>query len=142
VRSTVIDNSKVLTEWTTPSILPDKITGYALYRSTNNVNFTFLINVNSIVHEYIDTDVDVRQYNYYYKIVSENLCNVATLESNKSSSILLKADVSNGNVILNWTKYEGWDLGVDYYIIEKLDENGVWKTIKTVDGNQVIYEDK
>ncbi len=142
VRSTVIDNSKVLTEWTTPAILPDKITGYALYRSTDNVNFTFLINVNSIVHDYIDTDVDVNQHNYYYKIVSENSCNVATLESNKSSSILLKADVSNGNVILNWTKYEGWDLGVDYYIIEKLDENGVWKTIKTVEGNQVIYEDK
>lgn len=142
VRSTVIDNSKVLTEWTIPSILPDKITGYTIYRSTDSINFSFLAKVTSIVHEFIDTDVDVSQQNYYYKIEAENGCNVATLGSNKSSSVLLKVAISDGNVLLNWTKYEGWNLGVDYYIIEKMDDQGVWNAIKTVDGNQLIYEEK
>lgn len=140
VRSTVINNKEVLTEWDTPVIAPQKITGYDIYRSTDNINFTFLTNVTSLVHDYIDADVDVNAQNYYYKIEAKNACNVRTLPGNKSSSILLKAELKDGNVQLNWTKYEGWDMGVDYYIIEKMNEQGEWKVIKTVDGNQLIYE--
>lgn len=141
VRSTVINNNAVLTEWKSPVIAPEKVTGYKIYKSSDNLNFSLLTNVASSVHEYIDNDVDVNTQNYYYKIKIANSCDMEALESNKSSSILLKAELINGNTMLNWTGYEGWNTGVDYYLIEKMNEQGVWETIKTVDGEVLNCED-
>jgi len=141
VRSTVINNTQVLTEWNAPVISPEKVTGYKIYRSTDNIHFSLLTNVLSSVHEYIDEDVDVNTQNYYYKIKVANSCGIGSLESNKSSSIFLKAELINGNVNLNWTSYDGWNTGVDHYMIEKMNKQGVWEIIKTVDGNKLIYED-
>ncbi len=140
VRSTVINNSGILTEWNTPAIAPKAVTEYSIYRSTDNINFSFLTTVTSLVHEYIDNDVDVNAKNYYYKIEAKNSCGIVTLGSNKSSSILLKAELINGDVMLNWTKYEEWNTGVDHFIIEKMNEQEEWKIVKTVDGNQLISE--
>lgn len=140
VRSTVVNNSEILTEWGTPSILPKAITGYTIYRSTDDIHFTLLTTVAAVVNQYTDKDVNVNEQNYFYKIVTENTCNVATQQSNESSSILLKAELIDGNVMLNWTKYEGWDMGVDYYIIEKMNPEGNWEIIKKVDGNELIYQ--
>lgn len=141
VRSSVINNNEVLTEWKAPLIAPEKVTGYNIYRSTDNLTFSFLTYVLPTAHEYFDYDVDVNTQNYYYKIVSANSCNMEGIESNKSSSILLKAELIDGLTSLKWTSYEGWDVGVGYYIVEKMDENGVWKTIKTVEGNILNCED-
>ena len=141
VRSTVINNQEVLTEWKAPAIAPEKVTGYKIFKSTDNINFSLLTTVLSSVHEYIDNDVDVNKHNYYYKITLENSCDIATLESNKSSSILLKAELVNGITRLVWTGYEGWENGVGYYIIEKMNEQGQWETIKTVEGNVLISDE-
>lgn len=142
VRSTVINNSSVLTEWKTPLIAPEKITGYSIYRSTDNLNFSHLANVLSSVHEYIDDNVNVNSQNYFYKIKAVNFCNDSGKESNKSSSLMLKAELLDGNTRLNWTSYEGWNTGVDYYIIEKMNEQGVWEIIKKVNGDVLETEIK
>lgn len=141
VRSTVIDNSKVLTEWKAPALSPEKVAGYAIYRSTNNSTFSLLANVSAAARDYVDEAVDVNAQNYYYKIKVLNFCDIVSMESNKSSSILLKAELIDGAVNLNWTGYDGWNMGVDYYIIEKMNENGQWETIKKVDGDKLQYED-
>jgi len=140
VRSTVINNNEVLTEWKTPIIAPEKVTGYSIYRSLDDVSFSLLTTVLPSVHEYIDNNVNVNTQNYFYKIKAVNSCNDAGTESNKSSSVLLKAELIDGNTHLNWTSYEGWNMGVEYYIIEKMNEQGEWEIIKTVDGNQLIHE--
>lgn len=142
VRSTIIDNNKVLTEWNSPLIAPEKVAGYSIYRSTDNLNFSFLTKVLPSIHEYIDMNVDVNNQNYYYTVRVVNSCNVEAEVSNKSSSILLKAELVNGNINLNWTSYDGWNSGVDYYIIEKMNEQGEWEKLKKVDGNTLIYEDQ
>jgi PKD repeat protein len=141
VRSTVIDNNEILTEWKVPLIAPERVTGYAIYKSTDNINFLFLNTTPSSIHEYIDDKVDVNVQNYYYKIKAVNSCDVQT-EGNNSSSILLKAELQDGNVQLNWTEYNGWNSGVDYYIIEKMNENGEWKALKRMDGNVLNYSDE
>lgn len=140
VRSTVINNTEVLTEWPPPAISPKSITGYDIYRSTDNINFTFLTNVPSLINQYIDKDVDVNAQNYFYKIEPKNTCNVTAINSKESSSILLKAELIDGSTQLSWTKYEGWDMGVEYYIIEKMNERGEWEIIQKVDGNQLNYQ--
>ena len=141
VRSTVINNSSILTEWKAPVIAPEKVISYAIYKSTDNVNFSHLTNVSASVHEYIDNNVEVNTENYYYKIKIVNSCGFTSVESNKSSSILLKAMLIDGKAALNWTNYEGWDTGADYYIIEKMDEHGEWKILKKVEGDILDYED-
>ncbi|MFY9311609.1 MAG: PKD domain-containing protein [Bacteroidia bacterium] len=141
VRSTVIDNSKVLTEWKAPAIAPEKVAGYAIYRSTDKNNFSLLANVSAAARDYIDEAVDVNAQNYYYKIKVLNFCDIVSRESNNSSSILLKAELIDGNVNLKWTGYDGWNMGVDYYIIEKQNENGEWEQIKKVDGNTLQHEE-
>lgn len=140
VRSTVINNSEVLTEWNAPVIAPKAITGYSIFRSTDNIHFSFLTDVPSFVNQYVDKDVDVNAQNYFYKIEVNNTCNVVALASKKSSSILLKAELIDGNAQLSWTEYEGWDMGVEYYIIEKMNERGEWELIKKVDGDQLMYQ--
>lgn len=141
VRSTVFNNHEVLTEWKAPAIAPEKVTGYKIYKSTDNVNFSLLTNVPSAIHEYIDNEVDVNTQNYFYKITIANSCDIVAVESNKSSSILLKAELVNGATRLIWTGYQGWDNGVGYYIIEKMNEQGKWEIIKTVEGNILESED-
>jgi PKD repeat protein len=140
VRSTVINGSGVLTEWGTPLLAPEKITGYSIYKSTDNVNFSFITSVLPSTHEFIDNDVDVNTQNYYYKIKALNSCDAAGIESNKSSSVLLKAELVNGTTNLSWTGYDGWNTGVDYYIIEKMNEQGEWEIIKKVNGDILVSE--
>ena len=142
VRSTVIDNNNVLTEWAAPALAPEKIAGYAIYRSTDNIHFSLLTHVDAIVHNYIDTEVNVNSQNYYYKISIVNFCDITGEESNKSSSVLLKAGLADGSVNLSWTAYEGWDKGVDYYSIEKMNDSGEWETIQKVNGDILNYTDE
>ena len=43
-------------------------------------------------------------------------------------------------VLLTWSPYDGWENGVEYYIIERIDENGNWQLLKQVDGNILKYK--
>ncbi|NNM15354.1 MAG: PKD domain-containing protein, partial [Bacteroidia bacterium] len=133
VRSTVIDDLYILTEWTEPNRDPHRVVSYEVYRSTDNVNFYHLESVPHYDLSYLDYNVDVDNQTYYYQIIVSNDCAIPNIESNKSSSILLKADWRNDKTLLEWTPYVKWKEGVGNYVIEKLDESGNWIMIKVVD---------
>ena len=145
VRTTVLDNKNVLTEWKTPIVAPNRVISYNIYRSPDNVNFTLVTTVSSQTHEFIDFDVDVNTQHYYYQIQAVNSCNLSVPQSNKGNSVLLNASEDDAaakyRAKLEWSPYQGWQNGVDHYIIEKLNSNGQWETIKTIDGNSTSYED-
>ncbi|MBK5284970.1 MAG: PKD domain-containing protein, partial [Bacteroidia bacterium] len=63
VRSTVVDNRTILTEWLHPSILPGSVVQYDIYRSTDNINFAHIATVPSQQTDYMDYDVDVQKEN-------------------------------------------------------------------------------
>lgn len=69
---------------------------------------------------------------------------IDSLEQNNyisvTSSVTLTAELVDSKAQLNWTEYEAWSEGVDYYIIEKMNEQGNWEIIKTVDGDKLNYE--
>lgn len=142
VRSTVIDNQNILVEWKKPIIGPDKVVSYEIYRSSDNNRFSLITTVNSLTHDYIDNAVRVNDETYYYKIETINLCRIKGMDSNKGSSILLKGELTDDNTFhLIWSAYEGWDLGVDYYILEKQNEYGEWEMIKKLDRNTFNHTD-
>lgn len=143
MRTTVIDDENTLTEWKAPLLAPDQVVAYSIYRSElESGNYTLLGNVGPNVFNFLDNHADVHHQNYFYKIEVVNRCNAETLLSNIGSSILLLADPDNNTTRLIWTAYKGWDTGVSRYIIERQNANGVWETIKVVDGNTLQTEDK
>jgi hypothetical protein len=89
----------------------------------------------------MDYDVDVQNNNYYYKILVVNDCNAEAALSGNTSTILLKGEMDAGRQVhLTWTPYNGWENGVEYYILEKRDENGHWQVLRQVDGSILFYD--
>ncbi|HNP47786.1 MAG TPA: hypothetical protein PKL85_03070, partial [Bacteroidia bacterium] len=141
VRSTVVDNQFVLTEWKEPVVHPEKVAQFDIYRSTDNVNFSYVATVPSLQTDYPDYSVDVQNNHYYYKILVVNTCDITEDLSPITSTILLRGEMNEGRQVhLEWTPYKGWEPGVEYYILEKLDENGHWQVLKQVNGNQLQYD--
>jgi len=140
VRSSVVNNEQVYTEWKAPAIKPETVVQYKIYRSSDSVNYSMINTVDAVVHEYFDNDVEVNQKHYFYRIEAVNSCG-ATITSNNGTSILLNTILTDGNPELNWTPYSGWDTGVDHYTIEKLNSQGKWEIINTVDGKTLKYID-
>jgi PKD repeat protein len=136
VRSTVINDKDVLTEWLPPVLAPNRVLQYNVLRSADNISFVEIANLPASALSYIDYDTDVHQQEYYYRIDVVSDCEVAGALSNNSSSILLKSDWQNEKTKLWWTKYTNWDTGVDYYIIEQENSFGQWDPVKTVNGNE------
>ncbi len=114
--------------------------------TTSNVNSWFWKFGNgdiSIVEnpKYIYNDIGT--YTVSLIVRNENGCTDTLIKPNYISinvSLLLKGEILNNKVLLNWTKYDGWDEEVDYYTVEKLNEKGEWEIVKTVDGKQLVYE--
>ncbi len=137
VRSTVVNNAYVLTEWTEPTLFPDRVLEYQILRSadTNATNYTIIGAVPAGVYSFDDMNVNVKEYNYYYKVEVINDCHLAGMQSSNSSSILLQSQWQYANARLWWTEYDKWDNGVDHYTVEKYNwDTGQWEVIKTVPG--------
>jgi len=137
VRSTVINDRDVLTEWLPPVLAPNRVVQYTVLRSSDNISFAEIASLPASSFSYIDYNTDVHSQEYYYKIEVINDCNLAGAPSNNSSSVLLKSDWQNERTKLWWTPYKNWDAGVDYYIIEKENISGQWIPLKTVDGTEL-----
>lgn len=141
VRSTVVDNEYVLTEWKQPTVHPEKVAKFDIYRSTDNSNFSYLTSVPPMQTDYIDRRVDVQNVHYYYKVLVVNTCNIANALSNNTSTIIIRGEMNEARQVhLEWTPYIGWENGVEYYILEKQDENGNWQFLKQVDGTVRWYD--
>lgn len=137
VRSTVEDDSWVLTEWSQPTLAPQLVTGFELFRSTDNVNFTRIAVLPAAQTSYEDRNVSVKSQNYYYRVKVSNACSLEASPGYESSSILLLASPDQRyGVELRWTPYKNWDTGVDEYVIEEWNpQSGTWDYVKTVDGS-------
>jgi PKD repeat protein len=135
IRSTVVDNSSVLTEWAPPAVLPNSVAGYKVYRKTADHMYSFVANVPSALTSYVDTDVDVNAGTYAYKILVVNYCNMTTGEGDEGESILLEVQQRELETDLKWTPYTKWETGVEKYIIERKRADGQWEQVKTVGGN-------
>lgn len=136
IRSTVINDMDVYTEWDAKQTFTNIAKEFVLFKSTDQVSYEYITTLESDVNYYTDVDVDVYSENYTYYIVSFNQCDVPSSASNISSSVLLGYDKPNEfQTHLKWTSYEKWKNGVNRYEIQKLNEFGQWEVIKVVNHN-------
>jgi PKD repeat protein len=143
VRSTVVEDDFVLTEWAPPVQMPQTVTGYEIYRSNDGGNFTLLDVVSAMQTSYEDRTVNVHEGNYFYRVKVVNICQLDAGMGSMGASIWLQTDIDADNISnLRWTKYEDWDTGVDYYVIERMDTMGMWRQVGTVPGSRTDYTDR
>lgn len=142
IRSTVVDNEAVLTEWFAPTDAPEKVSGYTIARSTSGGSYEVVATLPRQARSYIDYNVNVDGQNYHYRVLATNTCDITTRASNIGSSILLQAEAKDKGVKLNWTEYKEWDTQVDYYIIQKKNEYGEWEDVEQVGSDKRNYLDK
>lgn len=122
LRSTVLNSNAVLTKWETPIGSLKTIAEYVIYKSNDNVNFSFLATVPSAEYRYIDNGADGSSKNFY-RIETKDNFGVTTKGGKANVSILLKVKSLDGNILLSWIKYEGSNQGIRYSINDKMDEN-------------------
>jgi PKD repeat protein len=143
VRSTVVENQSILTEWKEPAIAPEKVTGYKVYRSEgDDGNYEPVIQLPAGATSYLDESVDVQKKHYSYKVTAINTCNSESQAGLHGSNILLEGSSDKeGNINLHWTGYEGWPTAPGYYQIERLNDKGEWEVIQRVTGHTTDYHD-
>lgn len=137
VRSTVVNDSEVLTEWLPPQLAPHRVKEYRVMRSVDRSNYTYVATVVAPNTSFVDSDVDVHSGEYYYKVDVVSDCEITGTISNMSSSIWLQGKSKDDKTRLWWTPYREWNTGVDYYIIERLNLNGQWERVRTVSGSEI-----
>ncbi len=143
IRSTVVDDSYVFTEWAPPVLAPQLVTTFDLYRSTDNTNFDLIATLPGNETNYSDYNTAVKGHYYFYKIKVNNLCELETTQGMQGSSILLIGALDEENrSVLRWSPYRDWESGVDYYVIERVDLNGNWVPVGRVDGTIQHYIDR
>lgn len=141
-RSTVVDNEYVLVEWSVPVVLPELVSRYDIFRSSDQVNYQLIATVPKLMNAYEDFSAQVSSQEYYYKVDVINVCEVTTAPGTIGSSIWLqKLDASVGYK-LRWTKYVEWDSGVEYYVIEKKNSIGNWEEVTRVPGSITDWEEE
>lgn len=134
VRGTVVDNKSVLIEWTIPIIAPSFVEGYRIYRSEGE-QYEVITTLPKGINIYHDLDVEVMQKKYSYKIEVLNGCAKEKIFGEKGSSIHLQSEkIGEEEYILEWTPYQNWEDGVDYYEIQKLNDQNQWEVMEQVPG--------
>jgi PKD repeat protein len=143
-RSTVIENRFVYTEWRKPEIMGDRVSGYRIFRSTDNQQFFLLESLPADQTFYIDENVDVNNIKYYYRIMATNTCGLTGIEGGFSDNVVIKADPAGEFYIqLEWTPYTGWgENEVDFYILERETDDGNWEVIHELPGNVTTAVDE
>ncbi|MFT5725070.1 MAG: gliding motility-associated-like protein, partial [Bacteroidia bacterium] len=126
VRATVQHDDYVRIEWLATPYSKMPIEHYELEKSNNGVDYRLLNDdLSATTFEADDRLVEVDSQSYFYRVTAVDVCNDKAPYSNLAKTILLDADTGRfQRPILKWSKYEGWDVGVDKYEIQRKEEDG------------------
>jgi len=104
---------------------PDFVaTEYKIFRNSSGGDFNFLTNTST---PQVNDDAYSTSNEYCYRINYTDACNNNSPDGTvEACPIRLSGKVNIDNSIeLNWSDYSGWINGVDHYVIEKYDAQGV-----------------
>ncbi|MGZ5280719.1 MAG: PKD domain-containing protein [Bacteroidia bacterium] len=142
VRATVENDTFTRIEWTgVPQI---RVKHYILEKSDNGMNYSMLDTPFGPATFFTeDKDVNVHERSYYYRILVIDSCGDISPYSNLGKTILLKVDTTSElEPRLRWSAYRDWPEGVQYYDIERKQEDGSFlKIAQTQTGNDTSFVD-
>jgi len=120
VTVSIVDNG-IEAFWEAPNDVDDPI--YEVHRSLNGAPYTLTGTIDTTL--FLDlVSIDTTSI-YCYQIAYEDACgNLSDFSLPACPIYLYLAKNPDGSFYLTWLPYSGWAAGVDYYIVEKLDEAG------------------
>ncbi|MCB9232610.1 MAG: PKD domain-containing protein [Bacteroidia bacterium] len=140
VQATVESNQYVRLNWL-PAADP-AVVSFGLQRSVNQSNWQSIGQFPVNQTTYLDQNVLVNDYSYYYQLFTIDSCQVQSPISNLSRSILLQAELKSNAPELTWNTYQTWSQGIEKFEIEVFNEGSQsWQFVGTVDGNTLFYRD-
>lgn len=99
-----------------------QVNGYSVFRSFASGNFQLLDTTPTT--QYTDTEYTTNG-SFCYRIDYEDMCGNTSAAGTEVCPIRLTGIIVSGNDSqLSWNDYNGWQNGVDEYVIEKYDANG------------------
>ena len=130
MRASVVDDKFVTIDWDSVHGSRIPIKQYVVQRSDDGalyyLSWTFEPNEFNLE----DKDVRVDDQSYFYRTFAIDQCNDTSAIQNFGKTILLKADTTHDQrPLLNWSTYQGWDAGVDFYIVEIKNPDGSFSYI-------------
>ena len=144
IRSTVVDNENIYTEWLSNGLILNPLSQHLLYRSVNGNDFELIATLDSSIKSYLDEFVDVNSNQYDYMVINKNLCNVNSINSNYGNSILFESNrLDDFRTKLNWNFYNGWIDNPNRYEIQKLNSSGNRELINIIENteNEIIINE-
>ncbi|MFT4521754.1 MAG: gliding motility-associated-like protein [Bacteroidia bacterium] len=136
VRATVESDKYVLLEWDETKQAAMPIDHYIIEKSLDGLNYSIL----SAQHPANDLDLEdknvfVDDASYVYRMKAVDVCDDVSPYSNIGKTILLQADTGKFNrPVLTWSRYQGWNEGVEQYEIQRKEEDESFVTIGYSDG--------
>jgi gliding motility-associated-like protein len=145
--ATVLTDDKIRIEFITEPVGSDIL--YTVQRQTAGTqdwdDITYINSSGLDFIEYEDSiDVNTDIFSYEYRFVAQNVCGDTIDTSNVAVTILLNGFAYNDRLALamQWSPYEGWEDGVNEYLIyRKQGLEGIEEEIASVPGNVTFYED-
>ncbi|MGB1038142.1 MAG: PKD domain-containing protein, partial [Bacteroidia bacterium] len=132
VRATVEDDIEILIEWDSVrnSLIP--ISNYVLEKSMNGHDYFKLVQTDNETFSYLDKEVKVDDYSYFYRTYAIDECDDTTDFWNFGKTILLDATVADDQrPKLDWSHYEGWTEDITYYSVEIKNPDNSFTEIST-----------
>lgn len=134
--SAVVGNGSVEMTWLQDPAF--QTTQYRIYRKSGSGNFSLLDN--AAITQFTDPAYSTND-EYCYRIDYVDNCGNSSLPGIEVCPIRLSGSVNSENEIrLDWSAYTGWQNGVNEYIVEKYDAEGVPLQVFNV-GTNLFYED-
>jgi gliding motility-associated-like protein len=118
VNSTMNGNA-VTISWTPAA----SVTNYSVYVSTNGGAYTLLNQATGNSYTYTVPNIN---NTYCYQVDYSDLCGNASPKSTSTCPTILEGAINGTTITLNWNAYTGYNnSGVQSYVVQKLDKNGV-----------------
>lgn|GEM_PF-2346941 len=134
-------NSKNLVQWSATSAGKAPVRYYILERSRNGVDYKETDRFDPFTTFTFDPVDSASLRSFYYRTIVQDTCGYKSEPSNFGKTMILQASVDAlDQPQLNWTNYEYWEEGVDFYDIE-IYENGNFSYLATVDGTTTSFID-
>ena len=95
-------------------------------------NWINLLDINERSGDFVEQDLSTSNRTYTYRISGEDDC-IEPYLSRSHTSMVLEAEKENDEEVasLSWNSYEGWEMGVREYEIERRIDDGDWEVVGT-----------
>lgn len=142
-RTTVDSNAFTRTEWLMPKG-KYPIVSYKIWRKSQDQWDLLADNIEPNKElVYLDLATQVQENSYTYRVAAKDACGGESAPGNVGKSILLKVKSveENGAAQLSWTRYEDWNEGVAFYVIERSIAGSDFEAIAQVSQDILVYVD-